>query len=262
MNCKRPIRREQHAGDALAHMVEQGRRCFVRGLTLTFLALLTGVAAACTGAAAPGRDNSAAGTPAAGAVSAPAESVAAPAATTGRVRQVTLPAGTALTVVLDTSVGSDISRVEQPVRAHLARSVVVSGTTALPEGAAVTGVVTDATRSGKVKGRAHVAMRFDAVASARGEGESAQYRIATAPVGRTAASTTKRDAEEIGIPAAGGAIVGGLIGGGKGAAIGAAAGGGAGTAVVLNQRGKEVRLGRGARLTVKLTEPLTVAVPE
>jgi len=86
--------------------------------------------------------------------------------------------------------------------------------------------------------------------------------ISAAPIGRTASSTTKRDAEEIAIPAAGGAIVGGLIGGGKGAAIGAAAGGGAGTAVVLNQRGNEVRLGRGARLTVTLTEPLTVSVPQ
>ncbi len=31
-------------------------------------------------------------------------------------REITIPAGTALPVVLDTSVGSDISRVEQPVR--------------------------------------------------------------------------------------------------------------------------------------------------
>jgi len=236
----------------------------VRSLTLKLITLLmTAAAAACSGASSPGRDTSPAGAPAAGAVSASSEHAApVTAATTGRVHQVTVPAGTALPVVLDTSVGSDISRVEQPVRAHLAQPVVVSGTTALPEGSAVTGVVTDATRSGKVKGRAHLAMRFDTIAPPSAESDSGRYAISAAPIGRTAASTTKRDAEEIGIPAAGGAIVGGLIGGGKGAAIGAAAGGGAGTAVVLNQRGKEVRLGRGARLTVKLTEPLIVTVPE
>jgi hypothetical protein len=65
---------------------------------------------------------------------------------------------------------------------------------------------------------------------------------------------------EIGIPAAGGAVVGGLIGGKKGAVIGGAAAGGAGTAVVMNQRGQEVHIGKGAALTLKLTEPLTVRV--
>ena len=70
--------------------------------------------------------------------------------------------------------------------------------------------------------------------------------------------TKKKDAAEIAIPATGGAIVGGIVGGKKGAAIGAAAGGGGGTAVVLSTRGKEVRLGRGAIVLVRLTEPLTV----
>ena len=40
----------------------------------------------------------------------------------------------------------------------------------------------------------------------------------------------------------------------------AAAGGGAGTAVVLNQRGEEVRLEKGAALTLRLTQPLTIRV--
>src|SRR5262245_16133608 len=67
------------------------------------------------------------------------------------VREITIPAGTTLPVILDTSVGSDTSRVEQPVSAHLSRPVVVRGQTVLMEGTRVGGVVTDATRSGKVK---------------------------------------------------------------------------------------------------------------
>jgi hypothetical protein len=55
------------------------------------------------------------------------------------------------------------------------------------------------------------------------------------------------------LPAVGGAIIGGLIDGKKGAAIGAGVGGGAGTAVVLTTRGKEVRLGRGAVVSIRLT---------
>ena len=57
-----------------------------------------------------------------------------------------------------------------------------------------------------------------------------------------------------------GTIIGAIAGGGKGAAIGAAAGGGAGTAVVLNTRGEEVRIGRGQTVLVRLTQPIRVRV--
>jgi hypothetical protein len=172
-------------------------------------------------------------------------------------REITIPAGTALPVVLDTSVGSDISRVEQPVNGHLARAVRVNGAVAIPAGSAVSGIVTSARRSGKVKGRAYVAMRFSNL-TPRGDEES--YRMQTRTVGRLAPATKRNDAIKIGAPAAGGAIVGGIVGGGKGAAIGATAGGGAGTAVVLNTRGKEVRLGRGATVLVRLAQPLHLRV--
>ena len=66
---------------------------------------------------------------------------------------------------------------------------------------------------------------------------------------------------KIAIPAAAGAIIGGIADGKKGAAIGTAVGGGAGTGVVLATRGQEVRLGRGAAVSVKLLRPLTVLVP-
>jgi hypothetical protein len=108
-----------------------------------------------------------------------------------------------------------------------------------------------------VKGRAHVAVRFDSVTP---RGENDRYRMRTTSVGRMAPATKRKDALEIAAPAAGGAIIGGLVGGGKGAAIGAAAGGGAGTAVVLSTRGKEVRMPKGSVLRLRLTEPLTVRV--
>jgi hypothetical protein len=170
---------------------------------------------------------------------------------------VTIPAGTILPIVLDTSVGSDTSHVEQGVSAHLSRAVSVGGKPVLPQGSRISGVVTDATRSGKVKGRAHVAMRFNSLTP---RGEEHRYEISTSAVGRTAPATKKQDAMKIGAPAAGGAIIGALVGGKKGALIGTAAGGGAGTAVVLSTRGKEVHLPRGAALTLRLREPLTVRI--
>lgn len=171
-------------------------------------------------------------------------------------RDITIPAGTRLRVILDTPVGSDTSRVEQRVSAHLARPLLIGGATVLPAGSRVAGVVTDATRSAKVKGRAHVAMQFDSL-SPHGE---ERYAIRTSPVGRTAEATKRKDALEIGAPAAGGAVIGALVGGKKGALVGGAVGGGAGTAVVLSTRGKEVHLAKGTALTVKLAAPVTVKV--
>ncbi len=197
----------------------------------------------------------------------PATAAAAPTGTAGTVdaatpagdkaREITIPAGTVLPVALDTSVGSDTSRIEQPVNAHLTRPLILHGQTALPSGTRVSGVVTDAKRSGKVKGLAHVAMRFESLVPT---GSDERYRIHTSSVGRTAPATKKKDALEIAAPAAGGALVGAIVGGKKGALVGTAIGGGAGTAVVLSTRGKEVRLPRGTALRLKLTEPITVRV--
>ena len=189
-------------------------------------------------------------------VPAPAAAAATNAAGDGW-REMTIPAGTHLPIVLDTGIGSDISRIEGPVSAHLAGPITVAGRTVLKSGSRLGGVVTDAKRSGKVKGLAHVAVRFDTLTPA---GDDERYRIHTASVGRTAPATKKKDALTIGAPAAGGAVIGALVGGKKGAAIGAAAGGGGGTAVVMSTRGKEVHMARGSRITLRLTQPLTVRV--
>jgi len=177
-------------------------------------------------------------------------SAAAPA-----VREVTIPAGTNLPIVIDTPVGSDTSRVEETVRGHLAHAIEVHGETALPSGSAVTGVVTEAVRSGKVKGRARLGVHFTEL-SPRGGDE--RYDISTRQVARVADATKKKDALEIGAPAAGGALIGALVGGKKGALIGTAVGGGAGTGVVLATKGKEVHLPKGSALGLKLAAPVTV----
>jgi hypothetical protein len=172
-------------------------------------------------------------------------------------RDVVLPAGTTLPVALDTAVGSDTSRSEDSVSAHLTKPVVVEGVTALPEGTRVSGVVTDATRAGKVQGTSRLALRFHSLSPAQSD---ERYEIQTSTVARSGPSEKKKDTLKIAAPAAGGALVGGIVGGKKGAVIGGAAGGGAGTAVVMSQRGQEVRLGRGAALTLRLTEPVTIRV--
>jgi hypothetical protein len=174
-------------------------------------------------------------------------------------RRITIPAGTALRLRVNRGFGSDISRVEDPVSATLAQSVVIDGRTVLPAGSTASGFVSEATRPGRVKGRGRVAVRFNRITPAD---EASGYRMQTRSWVAVAPATKKKDALTIGIPAAGGAVIGALVDGKKGAGIGAAVGGGAGTAAVLTTRGKDVRIGRGAVLTVRLSAPLTITVDE
>ena len=172
-------------------------------------------------------------------------------------REVTLPAGTVLPVELTTAVASDSSQVEDAVRGRLRRAVAVQGVQAFPAGTAVSGVVTAAERSARVKGRARVAFRFTTIDP---PGDAQRLSMRTDTVSRMAEATKKQDAAKIGGGAAGGAIIGGILGGGDGAAKGAAIGGAAGTGVVLSTRGKEIRLAPGTPVSVRLASPLTVRV--
>jgi hypothetical protein len=172
-------------------------------------------------------------------------------------REVTLPAGTVLPVDLQTALGSDTSRVEQPVQGRLRHAVSSGGVEVLPSGTGVSGHVTAADRPGKVKGRGRIALRFTQL-DTPGEGTT---KISTATISRLAPATKQKDALEIAGPAAAGAVIGGIVGGKGGAGKGAIIGGGAGTGYVLSTRGKDVRLAPGADLAVKLTAPVTVRVP-
>lgn len=167
-----------------------------------------------------------------------------------------MPAGTALTVVLDTAISSDGSAVEDAVRGHLANAVRVNGVTAFPTGSALAGTVVEAKASAKVKGRARVSFRFNRI-TAHGE----DHRARTSLYAREAEATKGKDAKKIGVGAGAGAIIGGIVGGGKGAAIGAGVGGGAGTGMVLATKGKEVAVSAGAQVRVTLQDAVTVRVP-
>jgi hypothetical protein len=213
----------------------------------------------------PGAANAPAGesSAAAGAAPAPAESAPAAAPTRAatpppppapRFREITVPADTFLSVTLETPLASDTSQVEDAVEGRLAKSVVVSRTTVLPAGSRVTGSVIDVKRSGRVKGRASLVVRFDRI---RAHGES--YSIRTAQITRVADASTKSDVKKGGIGAGVGAVVGGIAGGGKGAAIGGVLGG---TGTVMATRGKEVQLAAGSLMTTRLTNPLEVRVEE
>jgi hypothetical protein len=192
---------------------------------------------------------------AAGAAAAP-PAVAQAAVPAGPVyRDVTIPAGTTLSLALTSSVASDTSAVEDAVTAELTRPITIDGRDVLPAGTRLAGVVTEVDGSGRVKGRAMIAFRFTSLRAG-----DEQYDVQAAPLSHLAPATKGEDATKIGIGAGAGAVIGGILGGKEGAAKGAVVGGGAGTGVVLATKGQEVRLGPGADVTTQLTAPLTVRV--
>ena len=167
-----------------------------------------------------------------------------------------VPSGTELVLTLETPVSSETATVDQPVRATVARPVVVSGMEVIPKGAPVRGAVVEAERSGRVKGRASIALRFNEVTVMK-----TPYRITTSRIAREAEATKGEDAKKIGIGAGVGTAIGAIAGGKKGAAIGAGIGGGAGTGAVLATRGKEVSIPAGTTLRTEITETVRIIMP-
>jgi hypothetical protein len=160
---------------------------------------------------------------------------------------ITVPEGATLPLVLETAMSSATSRSGDRVVARLAEGVKVGEKVVVPAGSEVRGRVTVAVPSGRVKTRARLAFEFDTLVI-----EGKEHSIGTTPVDISAGSTHNKDAATIGIGAGAGAVVGAIANGGKGAGIGALIGGAAGTGVVLVNTGKEVALGSGTRVTVRL----------
>lgn len=162
---------------------------------------------------------------------------------------VTLPEGATFALVLDTPLSSETSAAGDRVVAKLAEDVRVGEKVVVPAGSEVRGQVTAAVPSGRVKGDARLAFDFDTLVL-----KGKEHAIAARAIDITAANQHKRDAAIIGIGAGAGAIIGAIVDGGKGAGIGGLIGGATGTGVVLRNKGKEVELGAGSRMTVELTQ--------
>jgi hypothetical protein len=171
-------------------------------------------------------------------------------------RRVELPAGTALEVeVLDTL----SSHATEPGSAFAARvtSAIRSGEAiAVPAGATIAGVVTEARPPRGVGGRARLALDFQELRT-----EAGSVPI-TATLTRVGKSQAGKDAAIIGGSTVGGAILGEAIDDGDGDLIGAIVGGLAGTAAAAKTKGKPVVLEAGTPLVIELQASVTVEVAE
>lgn len=139
-------------------------------------------------------------------------------------------------------------------------------------GAIIEGRVGSVARSGRVSGRAELALNFETirlrnnssynfrgiVSQVRGaNGENVQ--IDNEGAVREGDSQTKKTVGRTAIGAALGAVIGAIAGGGKGAAIGAGVGAGAGAGSVILQGRDDLNLKSGTEVTITSSAPRSVS---
>ena len=184
----------------------------------------------------------------------PADSPAAETRSVGRPapeRIIEIPAGSVLRVRLDHSVGTEQHESGDAFTATLDEPVMAGSRVAIPKGTQVTGHVTGAKSSGRLRGRGYMSLTLDSF-----ESGGRTYQLATTSVGRATGDHKKRNTALIGGGAGLGAIVGAIAGGGKGAAIGAATGAAAGTAGAAATGKKNVIFPAETLLQFELKEPI------
>jgi hypothetical protein len=164
-----------------------------------------------------------------------------------------VPAETIISVVLDQSVGSKISTPGQAFSATVQSPIEVDGKVAIPKGSRASGIVKDAKPAGRFKGGAVLALTLTSV-TVRNE----DYNIHTTAPTESSKGKGKRTAGMVGGGAGGGALIGGLAGGGKGALIGGLIGAAAGTGGAGLTGNRDLTLPAETPLNFKLTEPLEI----
>jgi hypothetical protein len=164
-----------------------------------------------------------------------------------------VPAGTILRVRLYNAIDSGRSRSGDAFVASLSAPVTVDEKTILPKGTVVHGIIRQISSSGRLKGRASVTLALD-----RMEWNGADVPIDTNSITLTSADHKKRNLAWIGGSSAAGALIGGLLGGGKGALIGAGAGGAAGVGTAAATGRRQIRVPAESLLTFRLAQPVAI----
>ena len=165
-----------------------------------------------------------------------------------------IPAGTVLTVRMESPVSSNKSNEGDAFEASLAEPVMAGEKVAIPKGAAASGTVTQAHAAGKFKGGATLDLQLNKITV-----DGKPQEIQTAVFAEATKGKGKRTAGFIGGGAAAGALIGGLAGGGKGAAIGSLAGAGGGTAgAAYTGNNRDISLPVETVVKFKLAQDLSV----
>jgi len=187
-----------------------------------------------------------------------------------------IPKGAHVLLRMNNTVSSRTAQEGDYVYMTTASPIAAGGQILVPTNTHVTGTVVRVQRSGRVHGRAQLAIKLETLILNSGKVVKFTPKVSSVdsddagqhvegPEGKIAQSGTKgRDAEQIAILAGSGTALGAMIGSRagssawKGAGIGAGAGTGVGIARALMTRGKEVELRHGSSLDVVFDRALTL----
>ena len=158
--------------------------------------------------------------------------------------ETTIPKGTHITVRLESAISSGTAHSGQNFNANLVRDLVVKGKTVAKAGTQVKGKVVYAKSSGRLHDPGQLTLRLTSING---------IPLMTTSFHAKGKSHTKSNVTKVGGGAAGGALIGGLLGGGKGALIGAGAGAAAGTGVAAATGKEEVVLHAESAITFTTT---------
>jgi hypothetical protein len=202
-------------------------------------------------AADPSGAPASAAAPAPAVAPAPAPVAAAPPPPPEPVK-LTAPAGAAVAVTVTEQLSASKNNVGDGFTGVLAQSVkTAGGATVFPRGAHVVGTVVAAKGQGRFKGSGALGIQVTSIS-----GRS----VSVSSYEKEQKGKGKRTAGFIGGGAGGGALIGGLAGGGKGALIGGLIGAGAGTAGAAFTGNKDVVIPSESTVTFHLTAPVTITV--
>jgi len=182
-----------------------------------------------------------------------------------------IPQGAHLLLRMENSLSTRTAREGDYVYLRTASPISADGRILVPVGSYVQGVVAQTNRSGRVSGRARLAIRLETLTLPQGKVVKFTPHLSSVDSGASgqkvtgnenaveAPATLGKDAERIAILAGSGASLGGLADRSwKGAGIGAGAGSAVGLATALLTRGKEVELRQGSTLDVVFDRPVAI----
>lgn len=183
--------------------------------------------------------------------------------------KITVPAGTKLLVILENGISTRTAKRGDSVYFQTSFPVTQDNRIVIPVGSYLRGEILEATRAGRVKGRAEFRLRLDTLILPNGYTIDLNASPSSAdsgggekvdPEGKIEGESGKgRDAGTIATTTAQGAAVGAIASRtAKGAGIGAGIGAAAGLAAVLLTRGPEAQLPRGSSIDVVLERSLTL----
>lgn len=172
------------------------------------------------------------------------------------VEELVVSADSVIGLRVESTVSSEVAKVEDPVESRVTRDVRVGPEIAIPAGSRILGSVIYVERGGKMKTSARIGVRFHTLVLP----DNTRTELHTEAIYREGKSPGQETAAKVGVATMGGAILGAIVGGGKGAAIGGAVGAAGGTGVAMAGGRNPAVLASGTSLTVRLSQPVTVIV--